>query len=89
MDSAVGKPALHVTLRATGDRACDLLRLRRVHGACTRHPGEARLLVTVVESRRTHLLSFPNQGTDLERAQADLLAFLPEGDIRVEMNSVF
>ena len=61
--SAPGEGEVHmltVTLRSTGDKTRDVLRLRRIHGIITTYPGNDRFAFHVFERGRGYLLEFPN-----------------------------
>ncbi len=51
---------LTVILRSSGDKARDVLRLRRIHGMITSFPGRDRFGFHVFEKGRGYLLEFPN-----------------------------
>lgn len=51
---------LTVVLRSSGDKARDVLRLRRIHGIILSYPGNDRFAVQVYERGRFFLLEFPN-----------------------------
>ncbi|HSO26586.1 MAG TPA: hypothetical protein VLS48_00845, partial [Anaerolineales bacterium] len=51
---------MRVTLRSTGDKTRDVLRLRRIHGIITSYPGRDRFGFQVFEQGRGYLLEFPN-----------------------------
>jgi len=51
---------LTVTMRSTGDKTRDVLRLRRIHGIITSYPGNDRFSFYVVERGRGYLVEFPN-----------------------------
>jgi DNA polymerase-3 subunit alpha len=74
-----------VSIRSSGDRERDLLRLRRVHGLLSSYPGGDRFAIYVYESSRRYHLEFPNSTTDFSpELQARLLQMLGEGAVQVE-----
>ncbi len=64
-----------IYLRSKGDKARDILVIRRVHGALISYPGGDRFAFYVFEGRSGYLLDFPNDSTDLSE---DLVARLEE-----------
>ncbi|MCL5097364.1 MAG: DNA polymerase III subunit alpha [Candidatus Omnitrophica bacterium] len=74
-----------IYLRSKGDKARDILAIRRVHGALISYPGSDRFAFYVFEGRSGYLLDFPNDTTDLNEG---LLARLEEmvgvNNLRVE-----
>ena len=51
---------LTIVLRPTGDKARDVLRLRRIHGIITSYPGNDRFAFRVTERSRSYIMEFPN-----------------------------
>lgn len=68
---------LTVVLRSTGDKARDVLRLRRIYGIITSYPGNDRFGLQVFEGGRSYLLDFPNDTTgitpELQRRLTELV----------------
>jgi hypothetical protein len=66
---------LTVILRASGDKARDVLRLRRIHNTIISYPGNDRFAIHIFERGRGYLMEFPNATAGAARAdrQADLL----------------
>lgn len=56
---------LTVYLRSKGDKARDILAIRRVYGALISYPGADRFAFYVFEGRSSHLLDFPNDTTGI------------------------
>ncbi len=52
-----------VYLRATSDKARDMLNIRRIHGALISYPGNDRFAFYVFENGSGYLLEFPNETT--------------------------
>ncbi|TAK11820.1 MAG: DNA polymerase III subunit alpha [Anaerolineae bacterium] len=52
-----------VVLRSSGDRARDILRMRRIHGMLISYPGDDRFAIYVIEKKRGYRLEFPNDST--------------------------
>jgi DNA polymerase-3 subunit alpha len=74
-----------VYLRSKGDKARDILVIRRVHGALISYPGGDRFAFYVFEGRNGYLLDFPNDSTDLtEELVARLEDMVGENNYRVE-----
>jgi DNA polymerase-3 subunit alpha len=74
-----------ISIRSSGDRERDVLRLRRVHGLLSSHPGGDRFAFYVYESSRRYHLEFPNSTTDFSPdMQARLQRMLGEGAVAVE-----
>jgi DNA polymerase-3 subunit alpha len=74
-----------IYLRSKGDKARDILAIRRVHGALISYPGNDRFAFYVFEGRSGYLLDFPNDTTDLnEELQARLSEMVGENNLRVE-----
>jgi len=55
---------LTIYLRSKGDKARDILAIRRVHGALISYPGPDRFAFYVFEGRSSYLLDLPNDSTD-------------------------
>ncbi len=64
---------LTVTLRATGDKTRDVLRLRRLQGCIISYPGEDRYAVQIYERGRRYLVEFPNSTTHICQELLDRL----------------
>lgn len=64
-----------IYLRSKGDKARDILAIRRVHGMLISYPGADRFAFYVFEGRSGYLLDFPNDTTELSE---ELLARLEE-----------
>ena len=74
-----------IYLRTKGDKARDILVIRRVHGALISYPGGDRFAFYVFEGRSGYLLDFPNDSTDLtEDLLVRLEAMVGENNFRVE-----
>jgi len=58
-----GVKMITVMLRSSGDKARDVLRLRRLHGVMMTYPGVDRFSIHVFENGRGFLLEFPNSTT--------------------------
>ena len=56
---------LTVTLRATGDKTRDVLRLRRLQGCIISYPGDDRYTVQIYERGKRYLIEFPNSTTQV------------------------
>ena len=80
-----GPRMVTIYLRSKGDKARDILAIRRVHGALISYPGGDRFAFYVFEGRNGYLLDFPNDSTDLsEDLLARLEAMVGENNFRVE-----
>ena len=76
---------LTVTLRATGDKTRDVLRMRRLHGVIITYPGNDRFAVQIYERGKRYLLEFPNSTTHVCQELLDRLYVLVGNDnIRIE-----
>ncbi len=74
-----------IYLRSKGDKARDILHMRRVHGALISYPGNDRFTFYVFEGRSGYMLEFPNETTDLnDELVARLEQMLGENNLRVE-----
>lgn len=74
-----------ISIRSSGDRERDVLRLRRVHGLLSSHPGADRFAFYVYESSRRYHLEFPNSTTAFSSELQDRLQrMLGEGAVQVE-----
>ncbi len=74
-----------IYLRSKGDKARDILHMRRVHGALISYPGNDRFTFYVFEGRSGYMLEFPNETTDLnDELVARLEHMLGENNLRVE-----
>jgi DNA polymerase-3 subunit alpha len=74
-----------IYLRSLGDKARDILHMRRVHGAIISYPGGDRFNFYVFEGRSAYLLEFPNDTTDLsEELIARLEDMLGPNNVRIE-----
>lgn len=76
---------LTITLRTSGDKARDVLHIRRVHGTMISYPGQDRFAFYVIEGRHGFQMEFPNDtthyGEELRRRLDDLVG---EKNVRVE-----
>jgi hypothetical protein len=76
---------LTIYLRASGDRARDILHMRRVHGSLISYPGQDKFAFYLIEGRRGFLLEFPNDtthyGDELKQRLEDLVG---PNNVRVE-----
>ena len=76
---------LTIYLRSKGDKARDILAIRRVHGALISYPGVDRFAFYVFEGRNGYLLDFPNDSTDLnEGLIARLEEMVGANNLRIE-----
>ncbi|MEX2162528.1 MAG: DNA polymerase III subunit alpha [Anaerolineales bacterium] len=74
-----------IYLRSKGDKARDILAIRRVHGALISYPGADRFAFYVFEGRSGYLLDFPNDSTELsEELIVRLEEMLGANNFRVE-----
>jgi DNA polymerase-3 subunit alpha len=74
-----------IYLRSEGDKARDILRIRRVHGALISYPGNDRFVFYIFEGRNSHQLEFPNDTTDLNDEVIQRLEnMLGANNVRVE-----
>lgn len=74
-----------IYLRSKGDKARDILAIRRVHGALISYPGVDRFAFYVFEGRNGYLLDFPNDSTDLNvELLARLDGMVGTNNLRVE-----
>ncbi|MBX3002832.1 MAG: DNA polymerase III subunit alpha [Anaerolineales bacterium] len=72
-------------LRSLGDKLRDILHIRRVHGEIISYPGKDRFNFYVFEGRRSYLIEFPNDTTDLnEELLARLEGLLGPNNVLVE-----
>lgn len=72
-------------LRSKGDRARDILFMRRVHGALISYPGNDRFVFHLFEGRSDFQMEFPNDTTDLnDELIARLEQMLGANNIRLE-----
>ena len=62
-----------VVLRSMGDRARDILRMRRIHGTLISYPGNDRFAFYVIERSRGYRLEFPNDSTNASSEMLDRL----------------
>lgn len=76
---------LTLVLRSSGDRARDILHMRRVHGTLISYPGEDRFAFYVIEGRSGYLLEFPNDTTRYsEELKVRLEELIDTTNLRVE-----
>jgi len=74
-----------VSVRGTGDKTRDVLRLRRIHGALLSYPGSDRFAVQLSEGERNFLLEFPNSTTSICQELISRLSLLVGSEnIRIE-----
>lgn len=74
-----------IYLRSKGDKARDILHMRRVHGALISYPGTDRFTFYVFEGRSGYMLEFPNETTDLnDELIARLEQMLEPNNLRIE-----
>ena len=74
-----------IYLRSKGDKARDILAIRRVHGALISYPGADRFAFYMFEGRSGYLLDFPNDTTDLnDGLLARLEAMVGANNLRIE-----
>jgi hypothetical protein len=72
-------------LRGSGDRARDVLQMRRVHGTLISYPGEDRFAFYVIEGSSGYLLEFPNDTTHYaDDLKIRLEGILDSSNLRVE-----
>jgi hypothetical protein len=76
---------LTITLRNRGDKARDVLHMRRIHGTLISYPGADHFAFYVIEGRNGFLMEFPNDTTaysdELRQRLNDLVG---ENNVRVE-----
>jgi DNA polymerase-3 subunit alpha len=74
-----------VVLRSSGDRARDILRMRRIHGMLISYPGHDRFAIYVIERKRGYRLEFPNDTTALhDELRARLESLVGAENVKVE-----
>lgn len=74
-----------VVLRSSGDRARDILRMRRIHGMLISYPGDDRFAIYVIERKRGYRLEFPNDSTHItDELRARLEQVVGAENIKVE-----
>ena len=74
-----------ITLRNRGDKARDVLHMRRIHGTLISYPGEDHFAFYVIEGRSGFLMEFPNDTTAYsEELRQRLNDLVGENNIRVE-----
>ncbi|MBW8011787.1 MAG: DNA polymerase III subunit alpha [Chloroflexi bacterium] len=72
-------------LRSSGDKARDVLRIRRIFGMLIRNPGNDRFAFYVNEKKQGRLLEFPNDTTGLnDELQKKLINTLGAENVRIE-----
>ena len=54
-----------VVLRSLGDKARDILRMRRIYGMLISYPGNDKFGFYVIERNRGYRLEFPNDTTNI------------------------
>ena len=69
-----------VVLHSTGDKARDVLRMRRIHGLASTYPGRDRFAFQVFERNRGFLVEFPNFTTGVCQELMERLRFLVGAD---------
>jgi hypothetical protein len=76
---------VRVVLRSSGDRARDILRIRRIYGMLISYPGSDRFAFYVIENGRGYLMEFPNDTTGLnEELSARLSNIVGVENVQVE-----
>jgi DNA polymerase-3 subunit alpha len=74
-----------IVLRSTGDKARDILRLRRVYGILISEPGNDRFAFYVIERDRGYRFEFPNDTTSISKElQIRLENVVGDGNVIVE-----
>jgi len=74
-----------VQIDASGDKARDILRIRRIYGMLISYPGNDRFTFYMTEGKRGHLLEFPNETTGInEELQTRLFDLLGTENVRIE-----
>lgn len=80
-----GPRMLTVILRSGGDKARDVLRLRRVHGLLQSYPGKDRFAFLLIEGGHTYSIEFPNATTGIHPELLQKLhQMVGEENIRIE-----
>jgi len=80
-----GPKMITIVLRGSGDRARDVLHMRRVHGTLISYPGEDRFAFYVIEGSSGYLLEFPNDTTHYaDDLKTRLEGILDSSNLRVE-----
>lgn len=80
-----GPRMLTVILRSGGDKARDVLRLRRVHGLLQSCPGKDRFAFLLIEGGHTYSIEFPNDTTGIHPELLQKLhQMVGEENIRIE-----
>ena len=76
---------LTIVLRSTGDKARDVLRLRRVYGIVTSFPGNDSFAFYIFEGTVGYLMEFPNISIGIcDEMTARLKSLLGEQNIKIE-----
>ena len=76
---------VRVVLRSSGDRARDILRIRRIYGMLISYPGTDRFAFYVIENGRGYLMEIPNDTTGLsEELSARLSNIVGVENVQVE-----
>jgi DNA polymerase-3 subunit alpha len=64
----VGEPQMAtIVLRSRGDKARDILRMRRVYGILISEPGDDRFAFYIIERDRGYRFEFPNDTTSISK----------------------
>ncbi len=74
-----------ITLRSSGNKPRDVLRLKRIHGTLVSNPGQDHFAFQIFENNRSYKLDFPNETT---RLTPNLIAYLVdqagEGNLQIQ-----
>lgn len=74
-----------ITLRNSGDKARDVLHMRRIHGTLISYPGDDHFAFYVIEGRNGFLMEFPNDTTAYsEELRQRLNDLVGENNTRIE-----
>lgn len=85
LEGTAAPKMLTIYLRASGDRARDILHMRRVHGTLISYPGQDRFAFYVIEGRSGYLLEFPNDSTQYgDELKQRLEELVGSSNLRVE-----
>ena len=76
---------LRMVLRSSGDKARDILRIRRIHGMLISYPGKDRFAFYVIEGSKGYLMEFPNDTIGIgDELMARMTSLLGAENLRVE-----